>query len=296
MRDQLVGRSPPDKVLDLVVEGHRAWPALELAEAIEAVRAAVQSCSVCFQLDASDPCSVCSDDTREQDMLLVVEDPREVARFEEVGYRGVYHVLQGRLSQLEGIKLEDLTISALLRRVEEGSFREVCLATNPDLEGEGTAQLRDNDIYSNRGIAGLVVRVACDVVVANNELHDNTAAGVLLIDGANPLLAKNLLRHNGTNGVRCEAGGKGRLERNVIEENGASGIFAEAGCGPTIGENFVQHNEDAAEGDEAARMSGCGLPPAHVGPRAPARRRSMHRSRVSVDGYNSVGRYRARGR
>ncbi|MEC7725527.1 MAG: toprim domain-containing protein, partial [Planctomycetota bacterium] len=63
------------------------------------------------------------------------------ARFEEVGYRGVYHVLQGRLSQLEGIKLEDLTIRALIQRVEDGEFREICLATNPDLEGEGTAQV-----------------------------------------------------------------------------------------------------------------------------------------------------------
>lgn len=115
--------------------------AMELAQAIEAVRNAVKSCSVCFQLDASDPCSVCSDDTRERDMLLVVEDPREVARFEDIGYRGVYHVLQGRLSQLEGIKLEDLTITALMQRVEEGDFQEVCLATNPDLEGEGTAQV-----------------------------------------------------------------------------------------------------------------------------------------------------------
>lgn len=115
--------------------------ALELAKAIHDVREAVKSCSVCFQLDASDPCSVCSDETRERDMLLIVEDPREVARFEEVGYRGVYHVLQGRLSQLEGIKLEDLTIRALIQRVEEGEFREICLATNPDLEGEGTAQV-----------------------------------------------------------------------------------------------------------------------------------------------------------
>lgn len=115
--------------------------AMELAQAIEEVRKAVKNCSVCFQLDASDPCSVCSDDTRECDMLLVVEDPREVARFEDIGYRGVYHVLQGRLSQLEGIKLEDLTITALLQRVEDGAFQEVCLATNPDLEGEGTAQV-----------------------------------------------------------------------------------------------------------------------------------------------------------
>lgn len=115
--------------------------ALELARAIEAVRAAVRSCSVCCQLDAQDPCGICSDPARDRTMLLVVEDPREVARFEEVGYRGLYHVLQGRLSQLEGIRPEDLTTEQLLRRVAAGGFAEVCLATNPDLEGEGTARV-----------------------------------------------------------------------------------------------------------------------------------------------------------
>jgi recombination protein RecR len=74
-------------------------------------------------------------------MVLVIEDPREVARFEDVGYSGLYHVLQGRLSQLEGIRPEDLTTDALLQRVERGKFAEVCLATNPDLEGEGTARV-----------------------------------------------------------------------------------------------------------------------------------------------------------
>lgn len=115
--------------------------ALELAEAIEAVRKTVKNCSVCFQLDASNPCSVCADESRERNMMLVVEDPREVARFEDIGYRGVYHVLQGRLSQVEGIRPEDLTISQLLKRVDDGDFTEVCLATNPDLEGEGTAMM-----------------------------------------------------------------------------------------------------------------------------------------------------------
>jgi recombination protein RecR len=74
-------------------------------------------------------------------MLLVVEDPREVARFEDVGYTGLYHVLQGRLSQLEGVRPEDLTVALLLRRARSGGFAEICLATNPDLEGEGTARV-----------------------------------------------------------------------------------------------------------------------------------------------------------
>ncbi|MBL8756030.1 MAG: recombination protein RecR [Planctomycetes bacterium] len=115
--------------------------ALQLARAIEEVRASVKSCSQCFQLDAQDPCSVCSDPARDRSMLLVVEDPREVARFEDVGFRGLYHVLNGRLSQLEGVRPEDLTTEALQARVRSGTFAEICLATNADLEGEGTARV-----------------------------------------------------------------------------------------------------------------------------------------------------------
>jgi recombination protein RecR len=115
--------------------------ALQLARAIEQVRAAVKTCRRCCNLDAQDPCGVCSDGTRDQTMLLVIEDPREVTRFEAVGYRGLYHVLQGRLSQFEGIRPEDLTIELLLRRVAAEKPGEVCLATNPDLEGEGTARV-----------------------------------------------------------------------------------------------------------------------------------------------------------
>lgn len=115
--------------------------ALALANAIVAVRDAVRTCSVCFQLDATDPCSICADPARDRSIVLVVEDPREVARFEEAGYRGLYHVLQGRVSQVEGIGPDDLTTGALVARCRDGEIREVCLANNPDLEGEGTAQL-----------------------------------------------------------------------------------------------------------------------------------------------------------
>jgi recombination protein RecR len=115
--------------------------ALALANAIVAVRESVRTCSQCFQLDAVDPCSICSDPARDPSIVLVVEDPREVTRFEDAGYRGLYHVLQGRVSQVEGIGPDDLTTSALVQRCKNGSVREVCLANNPDLEGEGTAQL-----------------------------------------------------------------------------------------------------------------------------------------------------------
>lgn len=115
--------------------------ALQLARAIELVRAAVKTCSRCCNLDAQDPCSVCGDASRDRTMILVIEDPREVTRFEDTGYRGLYHVLQGRLSQFEGIRPEDLTTDLLLRRVAAEQPAEVCLATSPDLEGEGTARV-----------------------------------------------------------------------------------------------------------------------------------------------------------
>lgn len=115
--------------------------ALELADAIRAARDEVQVCSVCFNLDQADPCSICSDADRDRSLLLVVEDPRDVGQFEDTGYRGLYHVLQGRLSAVEGISVDDLTLGALEARLRRDAPAEVCLATNPDLEGEATANL-----------------------------------------------------------------------------------------------------------------------------------------------------------
>ncbi len=115
--------------------------AVELSKAIGKLRSSTRVCSICFNLDAEDPCWVCGDEKRDRSMILVVEDPRDVGRFEETGYLGLYHVLQGRVAQLEGIGPEDLTLGALTRRVKKQSPDEVCLATNPDLEGEGTARL-----------------------------------------------------------------------------------------------------------------------------------------------------------
>jgi recombination protein RecR len=112
-----------------------------LALAITQARAATKVCSECFNLDEADPCSVCADPARDRDLVMVVEDPRDLAAFDAAGYRGLFHVLQGRVSSLEGIAVEDLTLEPLLRRVGARAPKEVCLATNPDLEGEATARL-----------------------------------------------------------------------------------------------------------------------------------------------------------
>ncbi|MFN9274328.1 MAG: recombination mediator RecR [Planctomycetota bacterium] len=158
--------------------------ALLLAKAIVDVRAAVKSCSQCCQLDACDPCSVCSDPARDRTMLLVVEDPREVARFEDVGYTGLYHVLQGRLSQLEGVRPEDLTVALLLRRARSGGFAASCLATNPDLEGEGTARVLAEQLA---GAGVKVTRLARGLPAGASLAQVSAAILADAIEGRRPL-------------------------------------------------------------------------------------------------------------
>ncbi len=125
--------------------------ALELAAAIREARSRVRVCSICANLDSCDPCGICGDPERDRGLLLVVEGPREVAAFESTGYRGLYHVLQGRIAPLEGVGEEDLTIASLRDRLRKEEIREVVLATDPDLEGEATAH-RLAEILQKEGL------------------------------------------------------------------------------------------------------------------------------------------------
>ena len=118
--------------------------ALALAEAIQEARSGIKHCETCYHLTEADHalCSVCRDQRRDQTIICVVEQSRDLAALERAGaYQGVYHVLLGRLAPLQGIGPEHLTLDALEARVRAGSIREVVLATNPNLEGDGTALL-----------------------------------------------------------------------------------------------------------------------------------------------------------
>lgn len=115
--------------------------ALELSESIIGMRNAIVFCSTCFHITAEDPCHICQDPRRDRALLCVVEEPLDVMAFERtMRYRGLYHVLHGALSPVEGIGPDDLKISQLLSRVQGGETREVILATNPNVEGDTTAQ------------------------------------------------------------------------------------------------------------------------------------------------------------
>lgn len=124
--------------------------ARRLADAIMRVKESIIYCSRCFNITETDPCSICSNPSRDQDVICVVEEPLDMLALEKTGvYKGLYHVLHGALSPVEGIGPKDLRIDELIQRVRSGSngkIREVILATNPNFEGEYTANFIKSEL------------------------------------------------------------------------------------------------------------------------------------------------------
>jgi len=112
-----------------------------LAQAIRQVKEKIRLCSQCFNLTDQDPCRICQDPKRNNEIICVVSGPEDLIALEKSGgFRGLYHVLHGVLSPLEGIGPQDLRINELFVRLQGGKVKEVILATNPSVEGEATAQ------------------------------------------------------------------------------------------------------------------------------------------------------------
>jgi recombination protein RecR len=125
-----------------------------LCEAIRDVKDRVTYCSICSNTTDIDPCAFCSNDSRDRRVICVVEEPQNVAAIENTrDFKGMYHVLMGALSPLQGIGPDDLKITGLLARVGQGGVEEIILATNPNVEGEATA------LYLARLLKPLGVRV-----------------------------------------------------------------------------------------------------------------------------------------
>ena len=118
----------------------KADEALALAHAITEVKNNIRQCKICFNLAEADTCRICSDPARDHSIICVVEQSRDVISLEKTGLcKWVYHVLGGHIAPLEGTEPSDLTIDDLLKRVRAGSVKEVVMATNPNIEGDGTA-------------------------------------------------------------------------------------------------------------------------------------------------------------
>jgi recombination protein RecR len=148
-----IGPKTAERLTHHLLAGDRKR-ALELAQALEDIALRVRPCSQCFNLTEESLCSICSDQRRDPTVLCVVEQPRDLAALERsASFRGQYHVLQGRLAPLENMGPEQLTIEPLLRRIRSQGVQEVILATNPTLEGDGTA------LYISSLLADTGVRV-----------------------------------------------------------------------------------------------------------------------------------------
>ncbi|MBG0766353.1 recombination mediator RecR [Sphaerochaeta halotolerans] len=111
-----------------------------LSQAIATIQDRIFPCSICGSFTETDPCPVCSDASRDRSLLCVVEEPQDVLTIQSSGaYNGLYHVLGGAISPLDGIGPEQLSFSRLLQRIKEGQFTELIIATNPTEEGDTTA-------------------------------------------------------------------------------------------------------------------------------------------------------------
>ncbi len=134
-----------------------------LAAALVTLAEKVRPCAECFNLTEAERCAYCCDSRRDRAVVCVVEEASDIPSIERTGeYRGLYHVLGGRLAPLDGIGPSDLTVAALVTRVTSGGVREVIVATNPKLEGEATAlylqeQLRETGVTVSRLARGLPV-------------------------------------------------------------------------------------------------------------------------------------------
>lgn len=128
--------------------------ALDLAAALQDLKENTGFCSICFNITEQDPCAICSDEDRERQLLCIVEEPLDVVALERSrAFKGLYHVLHGAISPVEGIGPEDLKIDELLHRLEQGEFEEVIIATNATLEGDATTLYLQRRLSEFDGLA-----------------------------------------------------------------------------------------------------------------------------------------------
>ncbi|MCO5188905.1 MAG: recombination mediator RecR [Anaerolineae bacterium] len=149
-----VGPKTASRLTFYLLRGTDKSLAADLAAALLELGEKTRYCSRCFNITENDPCEVCADESRDETVLCVVEEPLDVVAIERSrAYTGLYHVLHGALSPIEGIGPDDLRIEELVQRIDDGAFNEVILATNATLEGDSTA------LYLQRRLAGSNVRL-----------------------------------------------------------------------------------------------------------------------------------------
>jgi recombination protein RecR len=175
-----IGKKSAERLAYHILRVHQN-EALALADAIRSVKENVRYCRTCYNLTEQEECEICRDPRRDRSQLCVVEQPRDLLALEQPGtYRGMYHVLLGRIAPLDGIGPEQLTIEALVERASAPEVHEVIMATNPTLEGDGTA-LYISNLLAGKPLA--ITRLARGITsgsvleFANKEILADALAG-----------------------------------------------------------------------------------------------------------------------
>jgi recombination protein RecR len=175
-----IGRKSAERLAYHVLRMPRE-EALAFSDALRAVKENLRPCRICFNLAEGDECGICRDARRDRSTLCVVEQVRDLLALEQTGsYRGLYHVLQGRVAPLEGSGPEALTIDSLVARIRQGGVREVIMATTPNVEGDATAlfvvqRLDGLPVEITRLARGLTVGAALEQ--ANRDMLTDALAG-----------------------------------------------------------------------------------------------------------------------
>ena len=157
-----IGPKSAQRIAFHVIRG-RPDDARALADALRQVKERIRPCRRCFNLTEGEECEICTDPRRDASVICAVEDPYDIGPIERTGeYRGLYHVLGGALSPLDGIEPEDLRIAELVERVEKEGTKEIVIATNPNTTGEATAlfiaqELKDTPVRVTALASGLPV-------------------------------------------------------------------------------------------------------------------------------------------
>jgi recombination protein RecR len=175
-----IGRKSAERMAYYILETP-VDQAQNLARAVMSVKQNVHRCRSCHGLTESDICQICADTRRDDSQICIVEQPKDVTTLEASGvYHGKYHVLHGRIAPLEGINPEDLTINSLIQRIRQGTVREVVMATNPTVEGDGTSLyisnlLQEYDVKISRLARGIATGSVLEF--ANKEMLADALRG-----------------------------------------------------------------------------------------------------------------------
>lgn len=179
-----VGRKSAERMVFHILKTNRE-EVTRLAQALISVKDNVLFCKTCHNFADKEICHICSDPGRDQRLICVVEDPKDVIAIEKTGaFVGVYHVLLGALSPLEGIGPDEICIHDLLKRVQEVKVREVILATNPNTEGETTA-LYLSKVLKPLGVK--ITRIARGIPIGSHIEYTDQATLVRALDGRAPV-------------------------------------------------------------------------------------------------------------